>query len=185
MITKTKTARTTFISREASSFLRQKLNKLSSDDLVFGSSEIVHNARMNEIVTIERVLKKAGMDQKYDGVNRRKITLHSFRAFFFTKATRVHDESYAHKLTGHGGYLPQYDRLTDDEKLELYLELEPELLVYDDSKKKAEIERLRKEKSEAEKEKQRYAELSKDFEEFKEEVKSYIKEIGKKENNNS
>jgi len=47
--------------------------------------------------------------------------------------------------------LPQYDRLTDEEKLELYITLEPELLVYDQSKKNAEIEKLKKEKSELEK----------------------------------
>jgi hypothetical protein len=102
-------------------------------------------------MTLERVLQKAGLDEKYDTVNRRKITLHSFRAYFFTKAARVHDENYAHKLTGHGGYLPQYDRLTDDEKLDLYLKLESELLVYDNSKKSVEIEKLKKDKLNLEK----------------------------------
>lgn len=150
-ITKTKRARTTFISKEAASFLKPRLKHLKEDDLVFGSNENVNYARTNEIITIERTLKKAGLDQKYDSVNRRKITLHSFRAFFFTKAARVHDENYAHKLTGHSGYLMQYDRLTDDEKLSMYLELEPELLVYDHSRKSAEIERLKREKSELEK----------------------------------
>ncbi|MCH8324461.1 MAG: tyrosine-type recombinase/integrase [Thaumarchaeota archaeon] len=150
-ITKTKTARTTFISREAASLLSIKIRNLAENDLVFGSNEKVHAARMNEVVNFERFLKKADLDQKYDGINRRKITLHSFRAFFFTKAARIHDENYAHKLTGHGGYLPQYDRLTDEEKLELYITLEPELLVYDQSKKNAEIEKLKKEKSELEK----------------------------------
>jgi len=150
-ITKTKTARTTFISREAASFLSIKIRNLAENDLVFGSNEKVHTARVNEVVNFERVLQKAGHDQKYDGTNRRKITLHSFRAYFFTKAVRAHDENYAHKLTGHGGYLPQYDRLTDEEKLELYITLEPELLIYDQSKKNAEIEKLQKEKSELEK----------------------------------
>jgi len=149
-MTKTRTGRTTFISIEAANFVRTKLRTLDDEDLVFGSSEIVENARMNEIVTFERILKKAGLNQKYEGVNRRKITLHSFRAYFFTKAARTHDENYAHKLTGHGGYLPQYDRLTDDEKLNLYVKLEPELLIYDSSRKAAEIEKLRKEKSETE-----------------------------------
>lgn len=149
-MTKTRTGRTTFISKEASSFVRTKLRTLDDEDLVFGSSEMVENARMNEIVTFERILQKAGLNQKYEGINRRKITLHSFRAYFFTKAARVHGENYAHKLTGHGGYLQQYDRLTDDEKLELYLDLEPELLIYDHSRKSAEIEKLKKEKTEFE-----------------------------------
>jgi len=111
---------------------------------VFGSNEKVHAARMNEVVNLQRFLKKADLDQKYDGINRRKITLHSFRSFFFTKAARIHDENYAHKLTGHGGYLPQYDRLTDDEKLEMYLELEPDLLINDTVRKDKKIEDLEK-----------------------------------------
>ncbi|MGI0010108.1 MAG: tyrosine-type recombinase/integrase, partial [Nitrosopumilaceae archaeon] len=150
-MTKTRTGRTTFISKEAAAFVRIKLRTLNDEDLVFGSSEIVENARMNEIVTFERILQKAGLNQKYEGINRRKITLHSFRAYFFTKAARTHDENYAHKLTGHGGYLPQYDRLTDDEKLDLYIQLEPDLLIYDHSRKAAEIEKLQREKSELEK----------------------------------
>ena len=145
-ITKTQTGRTTFISKEAASFLKLKLKNLEDDDLIFGSNENVDYARTTEIMTLKRVLQKAGLDEKYDTVNRRKITLHSFRAYFFTKATRIHNENYAHKLTGHGGYLPQYDRLTDDEKLDLYLKLEPELLVYDNSKKSVEIEKLKNDK---------------------------------------
>jgi len=162
-----KPGRTTFISKEAASFLRPKLKNLEDNDLVFGSNENINYARTNEIITLERVLNKAGLDEKYDGVNRRKITLHSFRAYFFTKAARVHDENYAHKLTGHGGYLPQYDRLTDDEKLSMYLELEPELLVYDHSRKSAEIERLKREKSELERNEDKIQELSKTVEEIK------------------
>ncbi|MBI3842644.1 MAG: site-specific integrase [Thaumarchaeota archaeon] len=150
-MTKTRTGRTTFISKEAASFIKTKLRSLDDDDLVFGSSELVENARMNEIVTLHRTLEKAGLNQKYEGLNRRKITLHSFRAYFFTKAARTIGEDYAHMLTGHGGYLPQYNRLTDDEKLELYLKLEPELLVYDSSRKAAEIEKLQAEVSEKEK----------------------------------
>ncbi len=146
-MTKTRTGRTTFISKEAADFVRTKLRTLDDDDLVFGSSEIVENARMNEIVTLHRVLDKSGLNQKYEGVSRRKITFHSFRAYFFTKAARIQGEDYAHKLTGHGGYLLQYDRLSDDEKLDLYLKLEPDLLIYDQNRKAAEIKKLQKEKS--------------------------------------
>ena len=37
----------------------------------------------------------------------------------------------------------QYDRMTEDEKLEMYLELEPELAIYDQAKNELEIDRLR------------------------------------------
>jgi len=150
-ITKTKSGRTTFISKEAASFLIPKLKSLKDDELVFGSSEIVQNARMNEEMILQRVLKKAGLDNRYDGKNKRKISHHSFRAYFFTKAARCHDENYAHKMTGHGGYLVQYDRLTDEEKLDLYLQLEPDLLIFDTTRAEARIKTLEKAQEENEK----------------------------------
>ena len=42
-------------------------------------------------------------------------------------------------MTGHGGYLMQYDRLTKDAKLEIYLELEPELVVFEQAKNELEM----------------------------------------------
>ena len=68
-----------------------------------------------------------------------KITSHSFRAYFFTAATRKHGENYAHKMTGHGGYLIQYDRYDDETKLKMYLELEPDLVVFDQTKNEIQI----------------------------------------------
>jgi Fe-S cluster assembly ATPase SufC len=48
-------------------------------------------------------------------------------------------------MTGHGGYLMQYDRMTEDEKLSMYLELEPDLVIYDQTKNQLEIKRLKQE----------------------------------------
>ena len=41
--------------------------------------------------------------------------------------------------------------MTDEEKVEKYIEFEPDLLIFDQAKKNAEIEKLQKEKSELEK----------------------------------
>ena len=89
-----------------------------------------------------RLVDKLNLCSRYQSNNIRMITSHSFRAYFFTKAARKHGENYAHKMTGHGGYLMQYDRLTEDEKLQMYLELESELVIYDQSKNEIEIKRL-------------------------------------------
>jgi hypothetical protein len=48
-------------------------------------------------------------------------------------------------MTGHGGYLMQYDRMDDRDKLKMYLELEPDLVVFDQTKNELEIERLKQE----------------------------------------
>ncbi len=50
-------------------------------------------------------------------------------------------------MTGHGGYLMQYDRMTEEEKMDMYIELEPNLVVYEQTKNKLKIERLEEENS--------------------------------------
>ena len=50
-------------------------------------------------------------------------------------------------MTGHTGYLMQYDRMTEDEKLEWFIQLEPELVVLDQTKNEIEIKKLKLENS--------------------------------------
>src|SRR6267143_566126 len=140
--TKTKTARTTFLSKECEAELRTFLDKLSDDDLVFSESKKDYKMR-NEQQALSRALEALGYNQKYSSNGFYKITSHNFRAYFFTAATRKHDENYAHKMVGHGGYLMQYDRMTDEEKLKMYLELEPDLVVFDQTKNELEIKQLK------------------------------------------
>ncbi|MEK0336383.1 MAG: hypothetical protein QQN41_02990, partial [Nitrosopumilus sp.] len=86
-------------------------------------------AEKNESTQFSKICDKAGYSQKYKSNNFRKITLYSFRSFFYGKASDVHREGYAHKMIGHGGYLPQYDRMSDEKKLDWFLELEPKLII--------------------------------------------------------
>ena len=176
-ITKTKTARSVFISREAHEFTKPRLRQISEDDLVWGIDGSNHLVT-SEVITFRNNCDKVGLSEKHESANRRKITLHAFRAYFFTKATRIHDENYAHKMTGHGGYLLQYDRLTNEEKLEMYLKLEPELLIFDEARNKAEIEKLQTEKSELEKKNEELQEMKGDIEKIKQRLEiseKYIK----------
>ena len=50
-------------------------------------------------------------------------------------------------MIGHGGYLMQYDRMTEEEKMDMYIVLEPDLVVYDQTKNKLKIEHLEEENS--------------------------------------
>jgi hypothetical protein len=70
-----------------------------------------------------------------------EINTHSFRAFGITKLSR-HDPNFAKRLAGQKGYLDQYDRLSDDEKLELYQKYEYELTIDQTKKDKVKIEQL-------------------------------------------
>ena len=60
----------------------------------------------------------------------------------------------------------QYDRMTEDEKLEMYMDLEPDLVIYDQSKNEVELERLREE--------------NQDLKEMKKEIQSLKDEIARK-----
>ena len=145
-ITKTKQARTTFLSTEAEKMIRHKLKKLDDDDLVWGNNPIPLNNEIAEITNLHRYLSKCGLDMKYDS-GQYKINTHSFRAFFITKMSR-HDPNFAKKLAGQKGYLLQYDRMTDKEKLDKYLEFEKDLIIDPTERQKSRITELEKNQGE-------------------------------------
>ena len=142
--TKTRTGRTTFFTKEVEEKIKKRLGKLNPDDYVF-CKKSPYSGGFNFRLALRRILKKLGLDEKYQSNNYCKITPHTWRAYFFTKAARKHDDNYAHRMIGHGGYLMQYDRMTEEEKLDMYIELEPDLVVYDQTKNKLKIEQLKEE----------------------------------------
>ena len=127
--TKTRTAHTTFVSNEAENYLRPHLKSLNHQDLVFATNSIPYHAAMTEIEAFSRYRQLASLTQKYESTNRHHISLHSFRSYFFTRARRIHDTDIAHAMIGHTTYLDMYDRKDDEEKLELYLKVEPSLII--------------------------------------------------------
>lgn len=106
-----------------------KIKKLSDEDFLFGknSKTSLKSRSGNEMINLANYLRKTGQDEKYDN-GHNKITTHSFQAYFITKVSR-HDPNFAKKLDGQKGYLLQYDRMPDDEKLEKYLEIESDLFI--------------------------------------------------------
>jgi hypothetical protein len=119
--TKLRKARTTFLSLEATKPIMSKINKIDSDELVWGVSEAKRDTKNYENA-LRRYCDKVGLSERYESNRRHKITTHSFRAFGITKISR-HDPNFAKKLAGQKGYLLQYDRMSDEDKLEKYLEL--------------------------------------------------------------
>lgn len=143
--TKTQTGRSVFISKEAQQVLETYIDDLNQDDTIFykDNHKKPRYRVSTEDIRLHEAVVRLGLSMKYSTNGRHKITTHSMRAFFFTQAVRKHGENYAHKLTGHGGYLMQYDRMTDEEKLKMYIELESDLVIFDTSKQKLEIEKLK------------------------------------------
>ncbi len=126
--TKTKKARTTFISEEAAKYVRQILTKINPDKLVFGVNEDKTAAKLVELNYFGRLRKRAGLSEKY-GTGVHKITIHSFRAWFITRCSAI-NENVGHALAGHEYYMKSYDRLSNEEKLKVYLKVEPSLGIY-------------------------------------------------------
>lgn len=150
---KTRAGRSVWLTKEAGRYLMIRLKDLNENDLVWARHENPSFALRTEAKVFNRTCELAGFTERYRSNNIRKITLYSFRSFFFGKAADIHREAYAHKMIGHGGYLPQYDRMSDQKKLEWFLELEPELIIDNRERDKMEIEKLEEEKSKLESEK--------------------------------
>jgi len=136
--------RTVILSKETQETMKTYLDDLNDDDLVFyrGVTENEKARQINALRNLRVCLDRLNLDMKYEN-GKYKISSHSLRSFFFTQAVRKHGENYAHRMTGHSGYLMQYDRMNDEEKLKMYLELEPDLSIYATTKADLEIERLK------------------------------------------
>lgn len=157
-IAKLKKGRTTFFSKEASRLLRPMLRKIEDNDLVFGVKSETSVAQV-----LRRVLVKTGLDMKYESNDTYMINTHSFRAYGITKLSR-HDPNFAKKIAGQKGYLDQYDRLNDDEKLAIYQKYESDLIIDNTEKQKVKIKELEVERAEWQKE-------------FEKEQQDYVKKL--------
>jgi len=141
-IAKFNKARTTFVSSEVGKMLIPRLKKLNDNDFVFGSDSVKDkNLGDSYEQNLTRYLEKLNLDMRYESTGYHKINTQSFRAYFITKISR-HDENIAKKLAGQKGYLLQYDRLTEQEKLEKYIEFESDLYIYKQKPKSEEIQEL-------------------------------------------
>ena len=123
-----------------------RLKKVDDSDLVFGTSDNVIGNTGREARYISELQKKMGISDKYETNGRNVITTHSFRAFFITKVSRK-DPNLAKYFSGQKGYLLQYDRLTDAEKMSHYIGFEPLLLVSGKARDKERIRNLESENS--------------------------------------
>jgi len=165
-IAKFKKGRTTFFSKESSKLLRPILRKKDDEDLVFGTGESARFSELNSQQILRRVLKKVGLDMKYESNNRYMINTHSFRAYGITKISR-HDPNFAKKLAGQKGYLLEYDRMDDEEKLELYQKFETDLIIDNTEKLKRENQVKAEKITELQKKETSIQELKKAQEEMK------------------
>ena len=126
-------ARTTIISIEAMPYLDKLLENKSENDFIFpNEASSMQNAVSSELNMFDRLRKRAGLEMRYEGKLTHKIGTHSFRAFFITQFEKTYSGS-GHALSGHNRYMKQYERFSDIEKIEKYIETEKHLLIYSQS----------------------------------------------------
>ncbi len=143
-LTKKGMARTIRFSKECNPYLNRFMKSERYGDMLFTGNPNLETARNNENQYLGKIREKLGghfMDV-YESTGFHKINLYCFRGYFFTRAQKMFDDDTAHALIGHGAYLQQYQRRTIDEKMELWSELESEVLVFDLEKKNQQIKKL-------------------------------------------
>jgi len=160
---KTRSGRSVYLTKEAGSYCITRLKAIEDNDLVWATNENPEYAERNELTVLDTLTDDLGYTERYKSNNYKKITLYSFRSYFFGLASDVHREGYAHSMIGHGGYLPQYDRMNDDKKLAWFLELEPTLTINDENRTKAREKKAEEEITELKAVKEGYINLKKEL----------------------
>ena len=148
-LTKKKMARTVFFSREVKPYIITLMKRRKNEmDSVFSPSNNPATARETEGKMFRYYCNKLKDEDhrfadRYESTGYHKINLYCFRGYFFTKVLRVVGDDTAHAMIGHGAYLQQYQRRTSEEKMELWNEIESEILVFNVEKKNHEIKKLK------------------------------------------
>jgi integrase len=117
--TKTKKQRYSFISQEAVQILREYIRKESKKG---GQDRLFDFTYENANYMFNLALKNAGLDDRDENTNTRKITFHIFRAFFLSQLKLVISPEIPEMLAGHEGYLSaNYRNYPKKQALEEYL----------------------------------------------------------------
>ena len=146
--TKTKKARTVFITRETAPMLKRLLVKKKDDDLIFGTSSDPFVATGAEKTLFAYYRKQLAEDYPdfgkiYQSNGRHQKTIHSIRSFTATQCAEAIDHTWGHSYVGHKENLGQYIR-NQDKKLEKFLRSENHLMVYESTEVVDQDERVRK-----------------------------------------
>jgi len=148
-ITKTKTERYSFLTQEASEYLKKQIQNKAPDDLVFGEINI-----STFRYVFHRLRIKVEMEAKY-ATGTSKLTPHRLRAYANRILTREADPAFADVILGHAKGLQTYDIGNMDQMREDYSKAEAGLTINAEMRKssqkatndkmQAEIDRLKME----------------------------------------
>ena len=156
-----------------------------SDYNGIGQAPVKSLSADNAYQIIDRIVKNAKIERLKTGNRYDKALNTAFRKRFNTimKTTNGININLAEKLMGHSVTIPldnTYLNALKDRLFEEFVKVIPRLVISNEERLKLEKEKLEKDKSKLEIERSKYTKLANDFEEFKVEMKAYLKEIDKK-----
>ena len=122
-------ARTVFFSTEVSRHVNQYLRIMDDTDLVFGASRKPNMAIKMETNYLRRLLNYMGIGPDVNIGERDVITTDTFQKFFISQVSR-YDPGLAMYFSGHDNYPARYDHLTDSQRLDRYMDIEPSILLH-------------------------------------------------------
>ena len=85
------------------------------EDQYFSDLRVRIGKKLNQKPSNDKFVGE-GFFKKYKNSIRYVVNIHAMRAYFITKASMRHGETYSHALSGHGSYLKEYNRLEDAER---------------------------------------------------------------------
>ena len=173
-ITKTRQARETFITAEATKALKDYLSMLLQwdekrdnsnldDVIIFGQDPLGKrtpdrhqiqpsylSAESLLMKQLKYYLKKIPDLNKTNTNGIRIIHFHALRKFFRTTVGNISGRDYAEALIGHQFYMNTYYQLADEKKKEMYLAVEPHLTISDFETVEKNIKKLSEKNSQLE-----------------------------------
>jgi len=170
--TKTKNARTAYLTQEATSCLKRYLERFFGwiegeknvrleDKLIFArisNNTKPQNHQISHLVSehtlwrsLNEHIKKIPELNKKSENGRKVIHFHGFRKFFRTVVGEVIGRDFAEEMIGHGYYMDTYVTLEEKKKKEMYLKAEPYLTISDFKKVEENLHELSEKQSQLEK----------------------------------
>ena len=124
---KTRVERETFVHIEIQDYILNRLRSINDSDYVFHNADTPKSAENCEFSAFKSVrdqMIEAGfkeMDERKPDSDQHRITLHTLRSFFISKANRIDDSSFGDAVAGHTDLMRGlYDRIDDSELLQLW-----------------------------------------------------------------
>lgn len=183
-MTKTKVARTTFVTKETVPMLKDFVSDKEDNDKIFATNPIHNKAQANEEEYFTNLRKKIGIKhprflERYESNKRHVISLHALRAYTATQCSNAVNDDFGQGIIGHEKYLGQYIR-NKDKMPELYKRAENHLMIYETVAvvdQSSELSELRNEVYRIKRDSESFKELTKEKIRLEFEIENQRKEL--------